>query len=179
MRTLLLATLLGLSTLACAQTHDTGAVQPGIYELEVERDSDACSPSRAVGAMGAVAVLVDSDAVDAPVPEMDGPMLSAPRVRLDPNTLHAETNRRITDCGAAFVHEEWTVVRSGEGAFDLLHLQEWQGLAGCDEAPELMPGAPEADCTSERTLRYTLESACAAPCSLRLVGAEQLACVCD
>lgn len=162
----------------CAQTHATEDVVPGIYELMAEPEVDACSPSRAVGAMGPVAVLVEDGAIDAPVPEMEGPLLTAPRVVLSPRaSFHAETNRRIDGCDA-FVHEEWTVIDADEGAFELLHTQEWVGLESCGDAATIMPGAPEADCDSERVLRYTLDSPCLAPCRLILGDAGSLSCAC-
>lgn len=170
------AALFALAMLGCAETHATEDVVPGIYELMAEPEVDACSPIRAVGAMGPVAVLVEGGAIDAPVPEIDGPILTAPRVQLRPETsFHAETNRRVTGCDA-FVHEEWTVIDAREGAFDVLHTQEWVGLESCGDASTVMPGAPEADCGSERVLRYTLDAPCAAPCRLILAGALTCSC---
>jgi hypothetical protein len=176
----------GLLTLAlvvlagCASAHGSDEVEAGIYELTIESELDACSPLRPVGAMGAVAVLVDGGAIDAPVPDAEALLLASPRVRLAPDGLfHAETNRRVSGCDGAWVHEEWTVVEPSAEAFAISHLQRWEGLASCADPSVLMPGAPGADCSSERLLRYSLAERCLAPCSLRLTSTSTVACACD
>jgi hypothetical protein len=175
----ILATAMALAALGCAQAHGTDEVQPGIYELRIETEADACSPSRAVGAMGAVPVLVEDGALDVPVPEVEAPLLTVPRVRLAPSaSFHAEADRRLEGCDGA-VHEEWTVLESGAEGFEVLHTQRWENLAGCADARERVPSAPEADCTSERRLRYDLEGACLAPCRLRLVAGGTIECRCE
>ena len=109
---------LALSSFGCASAHPSDEVAPGIYELSASADTDACSPHRAVGVMGEVAVLVEAGAVDAPVPDMDAPLLLAPRVRLAPGqSYHSETNRRIPGCESAWVHEEWTMLQGGAEGF--------------------------------------------------------------
>lgn len=164
----------------CAQVHVSDEVQPGIYELTIERELDACSPMRPVGAMGAVGVLADRGLIDAPVPDSDFGLLTTPRVRLtEASGFHAETNRRLPGCDTAFVHETWTLVESGAAAFELVHRQRWQGLGACAEPSAAMPGAPAQDCESERRLRYELASSCPAPCTLRLTAGSELACACD
>jgi len=164
----------------CASAHGSEEVAAGIYELTIESELDACSPLRPVGAMGPVAVLVDGGAIDAPVPDAEALLLASPRVRLAPDGLfHAETNRRVPGCEGAWVHEEWTVVEPSASAFAISHLQRWEGLASCADPAALMPGAPGADCSSERRLRYDLAERCAAPCSLRLTSSSTIACACD
>ncbi len=171
---------LALSSFGCASAHPSAEVAPGIYELSASADTDACSPHRAVGVMGEVAVLVEAGAVDAPVPDMDAPLLVAPRVRLAPGqSYHSETNRRIPGCESAWVHEEWTMLQGGAEGFRVLHTQEWQGLAACAGARDVMPGAPEADCRSERVLDYALSSVCRAPCRLLLGDTDSVVCSCD
>jgi hypothetical protein len=164
----------------CAQVHVSDEVQPGIYELTIEREVDACSPTRPVGAMGAVGVLVERGSIDAPVPDSDFGLLTTPRVRLTADHgFHAETNRRIPGCESAFVHEAWTVMGSSARGFELVHRQSWHGLGACADAVATMPSAPAQDCESERRLRYDLASSCPAPCSLRLSAGSELACSCD
>ena len=161
----------------CAQAHGTDDVAQGIYELTIERGLDACSPVRPAGAMGAVAVLVEEGAVDAPVPDADVAPLASPRVRLAPESaFHAETNRRVTGCEGAWVHEEWTMLDSSAEGFTIQHLQSWEGLSSC--ASITMPGAPTADCESERQLSYRLAERCVAPCSLRLTSTATVECAC-
>lgn len=163
----------------CSQAHPSDEVEAGIYDLTVFADSEACSPSRAVGPMGPVAVLVEGSAIDAPVPDLASPsLLTAPRVTLTGESFHAETNRRVPGCDDTFVHEEWTLIESSRDGFELLHSQEWHGLAECEAAPATMPGAPSADCMSERRLRYELAEPCAAPCRLILGAAGALSCSC-
>lgn len=174
-----LGALCALAMVGCAQAHATDEVQPGIYELRVEADAEACSPSRATGAMGSVGVLVEDGVIDAPVPELEMAELTAPRVELAPHaSFHAETNRRVPGCDA-WVHEEWTVMASDAEGFEVLHMQDWTGLADCAGAPERMAGAPEADCTSERRLHYALASACRAPCRLVLAAGGAVDCACE
>lgn len=177
---------LGLAALTgCASAHASDEVAPGIYELTIERELDACSPMRPAGAMGDVAVLVDGGAIDAPVP--DAPIAGAgalsfasPRVRLAPEGLfHAETNRRVPGCEGAWVHEEWTVLDPSAERFVISHLQRWEGLASCVDARIEMPGAPAGDCESERRLRYDLAQSCPAPCALRLTAASTIECACE
>lgn len=173
-------TTLCVFLMGCAQAHGTDDVAPGIYELTIESGADACSPVRPIGAMGTVAVLVDDGAIDAPVPDADLGPLASPRVRLAPDSaFHAETNRRVTGCDGAWVHEEWTVLDSAAEGFAISHLQRWEGLSSCVEGAITMPGAPVADCESERQLEYRLAESCAAPCSLRLTSAASVDCVCD
>ncbi len=163
----------------CAQAHGTDDVAQGIYELTIEHGADACSPARPVGAMGAVAVLVEGDAIDAPVPDADATPLASPRVRLTAEAgFHAETNRRVTGCEGAWVHEEWTILESGAEGFALSHFQRWEGLSSCVEGAVTMPGAPAGDCESERRLGYALSEACAAPCALRLTDIASVECAC-
>ncbi|MEZ4339720.1 MAG: hypothetical protein R3B82_24130 [Sandaracinaceae bacterium] len=122
--------------------------------------------------MGSVAVLVDGSSIDAPVPDVSSAsLLGAPRVTLTGDAFHAETNRRVPGCENTFVHEEWTLLESGRDGFELLHAQEWHGLAECEAAATLMPSAPAADCMSERRLRYDLAEACPTPGRLFL-GAD-------
>ncbi|MEC7519633.1 MAG: hypothetical protein VYE22_07205 [Myxococcota bacterium] len=175
-----LMVFLAIGAVGCASAHPSDEVAPGIYELSASADSDACSPLRAIGAMGEVAVLVEGGAVDAPVPDTDAPLLVAPRVRLSPSqSYHAETNRRVPGCEAAWVHEEWTMLEGGADGFRVLHTQEWQGLADCAAARDAMPGAPDGDCRAERVLDYALQSACHAPCRLVLGEADSVACSCS
>lgn len=165
--------------MGCAQAHVTDEVQPGLYELAIERELDACSPMRAAGVMGPVGVLVERGTIDAPVPDTDLSLLTAPRVRLAPSAgYHAETNRRVAGCEGAFVHEEWTVVESSAQSFTLTHLQRWEGLERCADVTTDLPGAPARDCASERRLRYDLAASCGAPCAIRLTPSG-LACTCD
>lgn len=163
----------------CAAAHGTDEVAQGIYALTIESELDACSPTRPVGAMGDVAVLVDHGAIDAPVPDTNVVELISPRVRLARDDFHAETNRRIPGCDAAFVHEEWTVLDPRDGTFTIAHSQDWQGLAGCADPSAAMPGAPSADCTSERELHFALVESCLAPCALRLGAGLAVTCACD
>ncbi|HEY8426946.1 MAG TPA: hypothetical protein VIL20_01170 [Sandaracinaceae bacterium] len=175
-RSLVCASLL----VGCAQAHGTDDVAPGIYELTIERGLDACSPARPAGVMGTVAVIVDEGTLDAPVPDADASLLASPRVRLAPErAFHAETNRRVTGCEGAWVHEEWTLLEGGAEGFVLSHRQLWEGLSSCAEGSITMRGAPVADCESERRLAYRLAERCAAPCALRLVAPEAVGCVCE
>lgn len=168
-----------LFLIGCGQNHPSDEVAAGIYELTVIAESDACSPSRAVGAMGPVAVVTRGSAIDAPVPDVgDASLLTAPRVVLAADAFHAETNRRIPSCEGSFVHEEWTLLDATSEGFELLHTQEWHGLEGCEAAGTVMPGAPAADCMAERRLRYDLAEACAAPCRLVLDATAAVACSC-
>lgn len=164
----------------CAQAHVADEVAPGIYDLTIERELDACSPARPVGVMGPVAVLVERGAIDAPVPDADPSPLLSPRVRLEPDAFfHAETNRRVPGCDGAWVHEEWTALEPNRSGFVITHFQRWHGLASCAGASDAMPGAPATDCESERHLRYELAEACVAPCRLRLTSASTVACACE
>ena len=164
--------------MGCSQAHPTDAITAGIYELTVERETEACSPARAVGAMGPVAVLVRDGVVDAPVPSLGDTLVTAPRVALDPTTLHSETNRVLSDCETAWVHEEWTILESSGARFELLHTQDWQGLATCADLDTPALDRPANDCMSERRLRYELSEVCAAPCRLFLTADDELTCSC-
>lgn len=95
----------------CSSAHPTDEVRTGIYMLEIEADSDACSPRRSSGSLGEVVVLGRDGAVDAPVPAVGVSPLVAPRVQLMPAaSFHLETNRQIRDCDGAWVHDEWTLM---------------------------------------------------------------------
>ncbi len=163
----------------CSQTHPSDDIAGGIYDLDVARELDACSPLRAIGSMGPVAVIVEDGAIDVPVPELGDSVLTAPRIVLRSSSFfHSEMNRQIPGCEGAWVHEEWTVVETDGSSFDLLHTQRWEGLASCADASAHMPGAPSLDCVSERRLRYDLTEVCAAPCRLRLGEGSSLFCFC-
>ena len=176
-----MAVLLAAGTMmvGCAQAHAPEDVASGIYELTIESATEACSPSRAIGTMGAVAVLAVDGSIDAPVPDIEAPLLVAPRVRLTPGLYHSETNRRVSGCEGAWVHEEWTVIDASAEGFDLMHTQEWQGLAGCGDARVATPSTPDGDCMSERILRYGLSTECRAPCTLQLTAAGGVECSCS
>lgn len=178
-RVRLVGVMTSVALFGCSQSHPNAEIAPGIYDLTVQSETEACSPPRAVGAMGRVAVLVQNGAVDAPVPEGDDSLLTAPRVVLEPSSsFHTETNRRPSGCDTAFVHEEWTVLASDGATFDLLHTQQWQGIASCAGA-EPLRNAPSADCMSERRLRYDLAQACVAPCRLVLGESLAVGCSCE
>jgi hypothetical protein len=169
----------GTVTVGCAQAHAPDDVASGIYELTIESATEACSPVRAIGTMGSVAVLVEDGAIDAPVPDIEAPLLVAPRVRLTPGLYHSETNRRLPGCDGAWVHEEWTVIDATATGFDLMHTQEWQGMSSCVDPRVAMPSAPDADCMSERILRYGLSTECRAPCALQLTAGGAVECSCS
>lgn len=160
----------------CASAHTPEQIGSGIYDLRIEGDVEDCAPARPTGAMGAVAVLVEDEAIDAPVPDAPTAPLLAPRVRLTPESaFHVETNRNLPSCAGAWVHETWTVMSTASEAFELAHTQAWQGVESCADASAV----PAADCRSERHFRYTLRTACAAPCTLVLAADDTVACSCD
>lgn len=167
---------LSMAMVGCSAAHPSDEVRTGIYELMVESDADGCSPRRAVGSMGPVGVVVRGGAVDAPVPEQGNEIWTAPRVQLAPGaSYHSETNRRITGCDGAWVHEEWTMMESDGEHFEVLHMQSWQGLDSCVDAPA---SAPETDCDAERRLQYDLQTTCEAPCSLHVGVSGAIVCAC-
>lgn len=161
-------------TLGCSAIHPSDTVTSGVYGLSVEAASEECSPGRAVGVMGDVAVLVHDGVIDLPVPEMEGPIASAPRVALAPETsFHTQTNRGVPGCEGAWVREAWTVVGSAPLSLELVHTQEWEGLDGCTS-----PSAPAADCLSARQLSYELLEACPETCRLEFTSAGGAICSC-
>ncbi len=164
----------------CTHAHVAEELGSGLYELSIKTDEDGCSPIRPTGTMGDVGVLVEEGAIDAPVPDSDRTALVSPRVRLTPErAFHAETNRPVPNCEGAYVYDQWTMLGNSPRALSILHVQEWQGLSGCADTIDSMPAAPAADCRSERALTYTLSESCLAPCSLRILTLDTIACVCE
>lgn len=155
----------------CSAVHTPTEVGSGIYDLSVSSERDACSPNRATGLMGPVAVVVAEDVVNVGLPD-------GARVSLDTSAgFHSEVATTLASCPAATLRRSWTVVGSGvHGDFDLAYHEEWQGLAGC--AASAMPAeAPVADCAADLVFTYSQAQACAAPCELRQTGSTPI-CVC-
>ncbi|MGE0791891.1 MAG: hypothetical protein AB7S26_39825 [Sandaracinaceae bacterium] len=176
-RTVFTITLAALLGFGCAVAHPSDEVRTGIYELTVETMTDDCSPQRAAGDLGMVAVLVRDGAIDAPVPETDLSLFTAPRVELTPGrSYHFETNRRLTGCDGAWVHEEWTMMDSDGTVFEVDHSQDWEGVSSC--VPAEGSSVPSVDCAVDRHLRYALDTACDAPCSLSIDASGALICGC-
>ncbi len=164
--------------IGCSAAHPSDEVRTGIYQLEIESEIDGCSPARTAGDLGVVGVLVREGAVDAPVPAVGEGLLTAPRVQLRPGaSYHAETNRRVSGCDGAWVHEEWTLMASSGEAFEVLHSQSWAGLESCLVRPDTAD-MPQVDCDSERRLTYRLQDICEAPCALHLDLTGSIVCAC-
>jgi hypothetical protein len=157
----------------CANAHTPGALETGVYDLMIEVDVESCAPARPTGAMGPVGVIVDGDAIDAPVPDDAGDPTSAHIVFTPERSFFVETDRDITSCDGAWASEVWSVTDADNDSFEISHLQTWFGVESCVGASE----APATDCRSERRFRYTLRTPCPAPCELAAVG-DRATCSC-
>jgi hypothetical protein len=176
LRTNAILLLIVATATGCAAAHSSREVPSGIYDLTVRGEVDACSPTRRVGAMGAVGVVARDGLLNVAVPDGASDVLA--RVSLArAEGLHTEVAVDIDGCANASLVRSWTVTESAHEGFELVFAQRWIGLAGC-AAARAMPGAPASDCAAEQTLEYRLMEACAAPCEVR-VAAGAATCACD
>lgn len=178
-RTALVVPFLALATglLGCAAAHEAREVGSGIYDLTVHGDVDACSPTRATGAMGEVGIVVEADVLNVAVP--DGVAEHLARVSLArADGFSTEVHVDVEGCPGAQLHRVWSVLDSSDDRFEVGFSQSWTGITGCDAARLTMPAAPSADCTAEQVLEYTLTTPCASPCEVRIVAGAP-ACACD
>lgn len=175
---LVLAATLALPVLVgCSSAHEARAVSSGIYELTARGDADACSPSRATGAMGLVGIVSTAGVVNVGVPDVASHTLA--RVSLAPSRgFHAESVLPLAGCEGGEVRRAWTILDTSSTGFSMQLSEEWTGVAGCAGVRALMPAAPEADCRADRVLEYRLMEACEAPCEVRIVEGGA-ACFCD
>ena len=178
MKRIVIACLLSLAVPACSAAHRSTEVSPGIYDLTIRGEVDACSPARATGSMGEVGVAVTSGVLSLAVP--DAIEVDPLRVSLSRDGgWHGEATVPLDGCVGATLERSWTVVDSGELRFSVAYREAWRGIEGCGEAMHLLlPEAPTADCTADLVLEYELMEACAAPCEVG-VSFEGIACVCD
>ena len=151
----------------CMSSHATTDVASGIYELTVTSERDACTPFRATGSMGRVAVVSAVDVLNLGL--QDGA-----RVSLDQsNGFHAVHEVPLASCAGASLRREWAVIASeASGSFTVSYNEEWTGVARCG-APE----APRADCRADLVLNYRNMEACEAPCTLSMSAAGP-SCLC-
>jgi len=181
-RTTVLAALLLLAPLAavgCSATHGPEEdIATGVYDLDIRRVSDACSPERLTGALGEVPVVSHDGLLSVPVPERaDDPALEVSRrvTLLEDEGFHFESVGGMDGCATATTHHEWTVVERAADSFEVQHVQRFEGLEGCGP----MEDAPSTDCESVRELRFSLRARCDAPCELTWSPAAGVACLCE
>lgn len=174
----LVAAALAVVFPACSAAHRSSEVLPGIYDLSIRGEVDACSPARETGAMGEVGVVVAPGQVNVPVP--DATEVDALRVSLSrTDGWHGATSIDLAGCVGATLDRSWTVLDSDDGSFAVAYRESWRGLEGCGAAMRsIMPEAPTADCDADLVLDYQLREACHAPCEVG-VSALGVACVCD
>lgn len=160
----------------CAGSHDQVNVGTGIFALTISGDRDVCRPARTTGPMGTVGVVSSGDVLNLAVPDLvnDAPM----RVSLQMSTGWSD-ERTDTVCGNAALTRSYSVVSGTATAFDVAYTEQWSGLSGCtDAARAAMPSAPAGDCRADLVLHYRLDTACAAPCEIRVAADGSPSCAC-
>lgn len=174
----LVAAALAVVFSSCSAAHRSNAVAPGIYELTIHGEADACSPARETGSMGDVGVVVASGVLNVSVPDAtDADSLRVSLARAD--GWHVEATVPLDGCVGASLERTWTVVEERAGAFTLAYREAWRGMDGCGAAMRsVMPAAPTGDCAADLVLDYRMREPCAAPCELG-VSTLGLACLCD
>lgn len=174
----LVAAALAVVFPACSAAHRSAEVVPGLYDLTIRGEVDACTPARETGAMGTVGVVVAPGVLNVPVP--DATETDALRVSLARTEgWHGEAVIELDGCVGATLERTWTVVESDGESFAIGYHEAWRGLDGCGAAMRsIMPEAPTGDCDADLVLDYRVREACLAPCE---VGVSELglACVCD
>ena len=161
----------------CTSAHEPVAVESGLYDLTISGERDACSPARATGAMGIVAVVSADDVLSVAVPDLTG---EAMRVSLSRSSgFHVELSEDVPTCTGATLLRAYTAVARAGGGFDVLYREDWSGLSTCGTAMHsIVPAAPSADCRADLVLGYRLDATCAAPCELRVGTDGTAACAC-
>lgn len=169
--------LLGVAT-GCSATHGPEEdIASGLYDLEIRRVSDGCSPERLTGSLGEVPVVSHDGLLSVPVPERDdepGFEVSRRVTLLETEGFHFALEGEMAECPGAVTRHEWTVVERSATHFAVEHLQRFEGLSSCGP----MDDAPVTDCEAVRELRFELRSRCDAPCELTWSPATGVACTC-
>lgn len=163
---------------ACSAAHRTSEVMPGVYDLTIRGETDACSPARETGAMGSVGVVVMPGILDVSVP--DATEGDAIRVSLSRDAgWHDEASLALEGCAGATLERSWTVLDTRDASFEVAYRESWRGLEGCSAAMRsLMPAAPAADCVADLVLDYRIREACGPRCEVGVTDSG-LGCLCD
>ncbi|HEX8433859.1 hypothetical protein [Archangium sp.] len=166
MKTASMVLLVGVGAVACG---GESQVRRGIYQLEAVKVSDSCTPARLSGDLGEASIELrpEGPAITIPVGEVWNTQAQSwaywqPTV---PETtgLTKEVKPPRCDTGVEHSSLEWL---SDQEPLEIRYRQSWTGLAGCAPGTEFSEW-PEADCSTETTLRYKLVEACPERCSLR------------
>lgn len=174
----LAALALTLAAGGCSSSHETLAATSGVYELTISGEVDACSPLRATGPMGTASVVQQGTLLTVSAPDLvtSYPML----VSLNGQQGFSDERATALDtCTGATLTRTYSVVGHDTTGLDVAYTETWSGLETCGAAMRsIMPAAPTHDCRADLVLHYRFESACAAPCQLRLTLDGGAACEC-
>jgi len=162
----------------CSSTHDAITATPGVYDLTIASERDACSPMRSTGPMGTAGITSLGTVLTVTAPDLvtNAPML----VPLSGEAGYADaTTQALAPCTNATLVRSYTVVSAAGGSVDVAYHESWSGLASCGAAMRLvMPAAPSADCDADLVLRYRLRAECASPCQILLSADGTTSCRC-
>ncbi|WP_163999520.1 hypothetical protein [Pyxidicoccus caerfyrddinensis] len=169
----------------CGGGEEEAKTRSGIYEFEMVREYDTCTPKRAVGHIGQVNIIEDTDSFwvfyvlageDAPVRGVHGAkvMKDAP----------VETERvAVSDCPET---RRWMSLEllSDLDPLEVRYKERYSNMAGCELDPDITyAGIPDSDCEASILLRYSLVQYCSAPCTTRDIvnmedGTNTIVCEC-
>lgn len=173
-----------LSTLAltaCGGTDEVVPSRTGIYQYEVVRNSDTCTPKRAIGGFGQVSVRVEADGHVIPfsvVGEGDA-VLGMNAVKVAKGTPF-ESESGVVGCPGA---REWNSLEllSDLEPIEVRYEARFTNPTHCRPDPERSHVTfPENDCEASLLLRYRLVQVCEAPCAMQYdLESQVYRCECD
>lgn len=161
-------TLTPLVLIACGSNDIEGTSRTGIYELEVVREADTCTPTRAVGNFGQVSVIAEPEGYAIPfaVVGKDDPVLGMSVVNVG---WGAPFNRKgdVLGCPGT-VETESLELLSDRNPIEIRYAVRYTGVAPCEPNPDVRYiTLPDSDCTASLRLRYSLLQVCEEPCVMQ------------
>lgn len=174
----LAALVLSIAVTGCSSAHETISAASGVYDLSIVTEQDACSPTRMTGPMGTAGVVTHGTDLTIAVPDLTS---SAPLVvALNSGSGYSDARTEmLAPCTAATLARRYTVVSTSPTDVDVAYHEAWTGMTTCGAAMRsIMPAAPASDCNADLVLHYRLDTACEAPCQIRVSADGATACHC-
>jgi|GEM_PF-5656049 len=175
-RTTVVVMLSALALTACGGGEDeNGGSKDGIYQLEVVRESDTCTPKRSTGDFGQGELRHEADRYDIFYPQAgEGEISIGFHIQGVPKDRPFEKDySAIHDCPEV---RRWLSLEllSDLGPVEVRYKERYSNMASCELTSEnRFVGRPDGDCEASMLLRYSLVQVCEQPCTIRLAFSSE------
>ncbi|NVJ21581.1 MULTISPECIES: hypothetical protein [Myxococcus] len=169
-RTTVLVMFAALALTACGGGEDENeGSKDGIYQLELVRESDTCTPKRSTGDFGQVPLTHEPDQYT-----LFYPLVGEGEVpigffieRVPKDRPFEKESVGIHDCPEL---RRWMSLEllSDVGPVEVRYKTRYSDMASCGLTSESrFEGLPDSDCEASLLLRYSLVQVCEEPCTIR------------